>query len=136
MRLSRLFAVSFLAVLLIASLAYAQAPPAPAQPDTSATVAAVITAVGTVAIPWVIWGVTLLLPMIPRAILPFMPVVLGFVVEKLPVWTAGLTSPISVAAIALAALILREVLNTIAQHGAAGGGGQVAPGITKVLFSK
>jgi hypothetical protein len=140
MRMRKLvaFRITLFAFLIIgiAGQLLAQAAAVP-KPAVDITIASVITALGVVAIPWIVWGITLLIPVIPRAVLPFLPLVLAWIVEQLPVWMAGVAAPIGVAGIALAALVLREVLNTIAQHGFASGGGKVGlAGATKVLFSR
>ena len=114
-----------LSTFVLVSAALAQDPSIPVKPDINTTLAAFIAGLSGVLIPWVIYGFTQLLPKIPRVVLPFLPLVLGYVAENIVTWTSGYDNPALVALIALFSMILREVLNTWSAHGLKGGGGLV-----------
>ena len=119
----RLLTATLLA--FVATLAVAQAVDPPPLPDVKRSLADVITAVGTIAIPWLIAGAARLVPRTPRALLPLLPLLLGWGVDALTELATGVGSPVGAAGIAVGAMALREVLSSLSQHGLAGGGGAV-----------
>ena len=122
----RLLAVTLLFFAATLVVAQAVSPPS-SPPDASKSLADLIAAVGTIAIPWAIWGAKSLMPRVPRAILPLVPLVLGWGVDTLSTMAVGTGSSIGAAGIAVVSMVMREVLHTVKQHGLDGGGGEVIP---------
>ena len=97
-------------------------------PPVEASLVALLSAISLAVIPWVTWGVAKLLPKIPRAFLPILVMLLGFAADAVGRLATGQGSPIGAAGIALGAVILREVIHGLGEHGLAGGGGKVTSG--------
>ena len=73
---------------------------------------------GGAVVSFVVWGVRLALPKIPRFVLPILTMLLAW----LGTWVASLvsggeTNPILVAALGAAAVWIREIKSTIEEHG-------------------
>jgi hypothetical protein len=120
----RRLVVTLLAVLVLVPVLAFAAEEAGA-PPVEASLVALLSAIGVAVIPWVTWGVAKVVPKIPRAALPYVPVALGGVADYLIRLATGVDNPLGAAGIALGALVLRETINSLSQHGLQGGGGKV-----------
>ena len=88
-------------------------------PDVVLAGAAAIQAVIPVVVPFIVWGVRKVLPKIPRVALPMIAVGLGMGLDWLLAYTSGGTfSPLVGAALGGAGVALREIVNTLQEHGA------------------
>lgn len=104
-----------LAVLLLASIGYAQEVEAPDWEQIGANAIQALVVPLTVVF---VWGARKLIPFIPRAVLPVLAVALGLGLDWLLVFVAGGTfSPMIGALLGASAVWLREFVNTIQVHG-------------------
>ncbi len=87
-------------------------------PDLNIAGVSVITALIPILVPFVVYGVRLLIPHIPRVALPLIAVVGGLVINAFDSFVAGADANILVAALLGAAgVFIREVFNTFQKHG-------------------
>lgn len=127
-RLLLLSALIFVAAFGVSTLAFAlQDAPVIAKPSVDTTIVGVITGLSAVVTPWVIFGVSRLLPKLPRVVLPLLPFAFAFLTDQIANLTAGVSSPIGVAGLAYITFLTREIPNTFFRWGLSGGGGLVFP---------
>jgi len=87
-------------------------------PDVNIAGAGAITALIPVLVPFVVYSVKLIIPSIPRVILPLIAVGGGLVINALDSFIAGADPNVIVGALLGAAgVFLREVFNTFQNHG-------------------
>ena len=119
-RFVSLVAMAVLALFLPA-LALAQAitaPPAPQAFDWTAVAINLVTGLQVLLVPMAVAGVRKGLPRLPRVSIPFLAVVLGVLSDAVATWVAGGGfSPLRGVLVGLASVALREVTNTIREHG-------------------
>jgi len=101
------------------------------KPEMNMTLANAITGLGAVATPWIIYGVSRVLPKTPRVVLPLLPFAFGWAADQLAAYAAGGHSMIGAAGAGYLAYLTREIPNTFFAHGLTGGGGQVFPDIDR-----
>jgi hypothetical protein len=111
------------ALLMLSPVAlFAQAipaPPASATFDWTAVAINFVTGLQVLIVPLLVTGVRNLLPSIPRVALPFVALALGVFTDGFATWVAGGGfSPLRGALVGLAAVVLREIVSTLAEHGA------------------
>jgi hypothetical protein len=116
-----LFAIVVIAIacLVPAALLFAQVVADPiTPPDWKAQAALALTVLAPLFLPFVVYGVRLLIPKIPRVALPVVALALGFGVDALGTYVTGHAwSPITGAALGAGTVLVREVYNTLQQHG-------------------
>jgi len=107
-------------LLLVAALTMAQAID-PAPPSADQSVAGVMTAVLAAVVPFVVYGIRLVAPRIPRILVP----IVTFMVSGGATYLASVTwgggfSMTKAAVVAGGAWILREIYSTLTEHGVSG----------------
>jgi hypothetical protein len=108
-----------LTLLFLAVPAAVFAQPAPAAPDYADLAAQAINALVVIAVPMVVFGIKLLLPKIPRAVLPFLALGAGNLLQFISTLTpaGGKWSPVIASLLGAAGLWLREIVSTLKEHG-------------------
>lgn len=101
-------------ILLLASTAvFAQD-----QPNYLGLAAGAITALVPFAVPVLVYGIKLLLPSVPRIVLPFLALGFGQLLTFLAsITTGGTFNVVEAALLGAAGVFVREVLNTLNEHG-------------------
>lgn len=113
-----LFAIAVVALVPVALFAAQEVATPIAPPNAVAQLALAITALAPIVLPFVVYGVRLVLPKIPRVALPVVAMALGFGVNLLASYIAGHEfSPLIGAALGAASVWVREIANTVSEHG-------------------
>ena len=87
-------------------------------PDLNLAGAGAITALIPVLVPFIVYGVRLLIPKIPRVALPLIAVAGGLVINAFDSFVAGADPSIILAAgLGAIGVFIREVFNTFSKHG-------------------
>ncbi len=113
----KIVALAFLAALFVPAMLLAQDVPVP-PPDWSAMLVTVIGAIESALIVLVVYGARLVMPKVPRIVLPLLAYALGFVAQYLTTLaTGGAYDPIIAALIGTGAHCLNEIVTTLQAHG-------------------
>lgn len=113
---------ALLVAVLVPIAAFAQAitaPPAPQAFDWTAVAINLVTGLQVLIVPLLVSGVRKLVPKAPRVALPFVALVIGVGTDGFATYVAGGGfSPLRGALVGLVSVALREIVNTVREHGA------------------
>ena len=112
--------VFVLAMMFLPSTALAQTAPDPTTPDWESQLVSLIGYVaGGLGVSLTVYGVKKLIKSLPRALMPFLAMGLGYALDAFIAWQTSHTfSPIAGALMGALATWLRESQHTVREHGA------------------